>query len=688
MLVRELKNLLSHKTVCILLLIFPIGILLSNLYFYFSPNNTQLTKDISSYHANTYSYGNDDLDERIYYVSSYDSLQEEIDSNIQKLSSSLFSSAKNQAELTQQNEVLTKLSDTSIVVQNDYQISQQFNTRKYWSFSLIAFAFYMIHILIQEEKESDVLRLYSTTITSKTNLFLSKIGTIIVTLLLLSVIKEIIDVFFLYLSSTSLRAPIQCIYDMSFKNVYMSTLSFHIIMNIETLISVIFIISISLIILLLFNSSAISFSVISLLLSGEMIAESLISITSPLSFLKRFNIWTLLTENKFTDTVLYIFQTVIHEYYFILLLCFFISILCMIISLFLYQHSIKRQITFSFPFQKTSFFSYSLQEVLFQGRALLLILIITAWSIISIQQYTVVKSDNDIAYESFKKDYYGLIDDTLFQRIEEEREVIQQAQLQYDELTSKLNTGETLSEEENEALIQASNQLVEKDYLNEMYDEIIALQDVGATYYSDTNALQLLVYKNNTMSFIINYLLTIIPIIVIIASVLCPFYKNGLYKLVFSAKKGKKKYIRHEFLLFFILGILFMLIVYGSHTYKILSNHSYYFSNISIRDLLGVNFSMSIIGWYILLTINRLLTLITIIVVTMRLCQKHSLITTSLIMLLIVCMLLISPIGLQSLLRYDFLNHLFFYIVGILLEIILIIYFKYEHVPFSISHVK
>lgn len=688
MLVREFKNLLSHKAVCILLLLFPIGIICSNLYFYFSPNNAQLTKDISSYNTNTYSYGNDDLDERIYYVSSYDSLQEDIDSNNQKLSSSLFSSDKNQAELTQQNEVLTKLSHTSIVVQNDYQISQQFNTRKYWSFILIAFAFYMIHILIQEEKESDVLPLYSTTITSKTNLFISKVLTIILTLLCLTIVKEIIDLFFIQMSSPSLSAPIQCIYDMSLKNVYISTLEFHIIMNIETLISVIFIISLSLIVLLLFNSSAISFSVIAILLSGEMIAESLISITSPLSFLKRFNIWTLLTETKFTDTVLYIFQTVIHEYYVVLLLCLFISILLLVVSLFLYQHSMKKQIAFSFPFKKASFFSYSLQEVLFQGRALLLILIISAWSIISIQQYTVVKSDNDIAYESFKKDYYGLIDDTLFQKIEEERELIQQAQLQYDSLINKLNTGETLSEEENEALFKASNQLVEKDYLNEMYDEIIALQDVGATYYSDTNALQLLVYKNNTMSFIIDCLLTIIPIIVIIASVLCPFYKNGLYKLVFSTKKGIKKYIRHEFLLFFMIGILLMLIVYGSHAYKILSNHSYYFSNISIRELLGVNFSINLIGWYILLTFNRILTLITIINVTMRLCKKHSLITTSVMMLLVVCMLLISPIGLQSLLRYDFLDNLFFYILGILLEIILIVYFKYEHVPFSISHVK
>ena len=106
--------------------------------------------------------------------------------------------------------------------------------------------------------------------------------------------------------------------------------------------------------------------------------------------------------------------------------------------------------------------------------------------------------------------------------------------------------------------------------------------------------------KKNETGSILKWLFIFAPVIVIVFSTMSPFYQTNTSNLFFSTSIGEKKYLMKQWLHFFILGIVLMMIVYGSHFYKITSNYPYTIVNMPINQALGVYSTIHLITWFIL----------------------------------------------------------------------------------------
>lgn len=596
------------------------------------------------------------------YITNVDEQIENIQS---RLNSVLFSSEENQTELKYQLEMYQSLKEYTPSIMNDVVFSDCSNNVVYWNFFYLFIGFFIIYLLIQQDKDSSLLPLYGSTVTSMKSIILSKIFVMILVLLSLFLFKTIIDMSTFLFCGLDLSEPIQHLYNYDVTSFTLSIGNYYLLLTGSMLITVFVILFLFICLYCLFQNTSISFVVIVVFMIIELLAYNYVSIASSFKIFKEINLWAVLVSTKLIDQLIYIVGNVVPQSCCLLGLFIAMVLLLFFADVYLYQNLFHKNthIFRKFTLRSKHVSIYQWKDILISSKGLLIVFGILIYCVVNVSNYTVIKSTSEASYEAFVQQYYGEINDDLIQKIKEDKLEILIANNRSDELVQKINDGEELSEEEAKELSELEMLRSHKDDIQRIEDEVNALNEVGSQYFSDNSSLELLVEKRNETGSLLKWLLVFIPIIVIVFSTMVPFYQTKISSLFFSTYVGERKYLMKQWIHFFIVGMILMLIVYGSHMYKITTNYAYTFVDMPINQALGISSNIHLLTWFILSCVNKLLVLSIVISGSMYLSRKMGMIAGIVTMSSILFVLLLCPIGLAMILRYDYLNHLLWYVV-------------------------
>ena len=674
----EMKRLLKHKTFLLLIGIFMLLSVLQNVMILNREDVKQLNNDLLTINDIDFSQYDSAWQQAEYlgyseegasranlkqkYITNVDEQIENIQS---RLNSVLFSSEENQTELKYQLEMYQSLKEYTPSIMNDVVFSDCSNNVVYWNFFYLFIGFFIIYLLIQQDKDSSLLPLYGSTVTSMKSIILSKIFVMILVLLSLFLFKTIIDMSTFLFCGLDLSEPIQHLYNYDVTSFTLSIGNYYLLLTGSMLITVFVILFLFICLYCLFQNTSISFVVIVVFMIIELLAYNYVSIASSFKIFKEINLWAVLVSTKLIDQLIYIVGNVVPQSCCLLGLFIAMVLLLFFADVYLYQNLFHKNthIFRKFTLRSKHVSIYQWKDILISSKGLLIVFGILIYCVVNVSNYTVIKSTSEASYEAFVQQYYGEINDDLIQKIKEDKLEILIANNRSDELVQKINDGEELSEEEAKELSELEMLRSHKDDIQRIEDEVNALNEVGSQYFSDNSSLELLVEKRNETGSLLKWLLVFIPIIVIVFSTMVPFYQTKISSLFFSTYVGERKYLMKQWIHFFIVGMILMLIVYGSHMYKITTNYAYTFVDMPINQALGISSNIHLLTWFILSCVNKLLVLSIVISGSMYLSRKMGMIAGIVTMSSILFVLLLCPIGLAMILRYDYLNHLLWYVV-------------------------
>lgn len=678
MLYAELKRLFKHKTFLLLIGIFLLVSVMQSIVIFNQEDVKQLNNDLLTINEVDFSqyesawqqaeylgYSEEGASRANLKQKYYTNIDEQIENIQSKLNSVLFSSEENQTKLKSQLKMYKSLKNQAPNIMNDIVFSTYSKYASYWNFFYLFIGFFIIYLLIQQDKDSSLLSLYGSTATSMKSIILTKIFVLFGILLSLFLFKTIVDLIMFKVTDINLTAPIQHLYNYDVTSFTISICNYYLLLTGIMFFGVLVILLLFLCLYCFLQNASIAFILLIVFMIIELLAYNYISIASSFKIFKEINLWAILISTKLTDELIYINEHVFPKFYGLIVLLGMLVLMLLVVDIVLYQRLLHKK---SQKFRKVTIRSkhvsiYQYKEMLFHSKGLLIVLGVLIYCVVNASNYTVVKSTSESSYESFVQQYYGEIDNALIQRIKEDKLQIMDACNQSDAYIQKMMNGEELTEEESEELSNLEGLRSHKDDIQRIEDEVNALQEVGAQYYSDNSALELLMDKKNETGSILKWLFIFVPVIVIVFSTMSPFYQTNTSNLFFSTSIGEKKYLMKQWMHFFILGIVLMMIVYGSHFYKITSNYPYTIVNMPINQALGVYSTIHLITWFILWYMNHLFVLSLVISMSMFLSRKMGMISGVITMIGILMILVLSPIGFTTILRYNYLNHLLMYVL-------------------------
>lgn len=585
-----------------------------------------------------------------------------------KMQSVLFSSKASQKELQKQKEVCQTLLTKPFVYMNDILFTQYSSLNKYWNFIYVLIGLYCIYILIQQDIDSSLFPLFSSCWTSFQSLFLSKIIMILLCLTSLYLCKTSIDLMFFHINGIDLSAPIQQLYTYDFSSFTLPIGTYYVVFSSIGWISALVVLAGYTYFYAFTKSSSLAFFISTIFMLIELLLQRFVSIASVLRIFKEWNLYTLMSMEQLSDSTSYFLGNVIPHIYLIAIVCGALVIVLFGLSIYFFQYAkLKKAVVDKRICLGSSFFSaYQWKEILLQRKAIFIVLAVFAYCFYDASHYKVVKSNQEASYETFVQQYYGPIDDALLQKIQSDKQNILKASQRSDELVNKMIQNEgILTDEEAQELSSLESTRIHKDDIERVEAEVDALHEIDVEYFVDNTSLEYLVEKKNPIGSLLHFLLVAIPLICIIFSTMSKYYQEDAYRYIDCTKTGKVKYLVHQWLHFFIIGILLSCIVYGLFYYKITKYYPYTFTNQTMNQALGITSTIHMYTWICLSICNYILVISLLISLAMTLSQKLGVIygigiTTS--FLLLSCAI---PNGLFMVLRYDFLNHVFQYCITI-----------------------
>lgn len=677
----EFYRLFKNKSFILMILFFFIACFAQCFYVSTQEDVRNLSHDISTLNTTNFSTSVDsytqaklygisepgafraDLKQR--YTATYTDLLKNTEDKQQSV---LFSSEVSQKELQKQKEVCQTLLTKPFVYMNDILFTQYSSFNTYWNAIYVLIGLYCIYILIQQDTDSSLFPLLQSCQTSLQSLFLSKIITILVCIVSLYLCKTGIDLVFFHMHGIDLSAPIQQLYTYDISNFTLPIGNYYIVFSSIGWISAVVLLAGFTFFYAFTKNSSFAFLISTIFMFVELILQRFVSIASVLRVCKEWNIYTLMTMEQLLDSTSYFLGNIIPLVYLIGIVFCVLTIVLFGLSVYFFQHArFQKGVSDKRICLRSSFFStYQWKEILLQRKAIFIVLAVFAYCFYDASHYKVVKSSQETSYETFVQQYYGPIDDTLLQKIRSDKQTITKASQRSDELVNKMIQNEgVLTDEEAQELSSLESTRIHKDDIERIEAEVDALHEIGVKYFVDNTSLEYLVEKKNSVGSLLHFLFVAIPLICMIFATMSKYYQDGTYRYVNCTKIGRVKYWVHQWLHFFLIGIVLSVIVYGLFSYKITKYYPYTFTNQTINQALGIPSTIHMSTWICLSIGNYILVLSLLISLAMTLSQKLGVIfgigiTTS--FLLLSCVI---PHGLFMVLRYDFLNHLLQYCITI-----------------------
>lgn len=675
----ELNRLWQSRLFKWLALIFIVYSIAINAFPLFTNNNSSFNETMESIsdwdlsdeetlREKAYRLEDYDVANNIIYVLDLKERAGERKTNLEQMQQSfLFSSAQDQAEIANELEVVTAISNDEVKIVNDLTAIDIFNNAKYDFFVLLVISFYIIYCLISEDQDGALLRLYDTTIKPRKKRILAKFGVYTLVITAFVLLKLGISLLTIKASGLELSLPIHYIYGYDSFNFYCLLGSYLTLMSITKLLCVLSVIGLFTIALLITNNNAVAMFLCGIFLVIEYLIARFVSITSSIAFLAIYNVFDLAIQESLSSGFFTVSSFSIARPIALLIMLVILSFVLYFIVFMIYgkefifsKHSVTAK---TWRFRSLAFFLN--KDFWFSKKGLFIYLAIAIYCFTNALQYSATKTYDEQTFINIRQEYFGTIDDELIQRVNDD---LTEAQEASSELTKRLNS--MTSEDWLNITVEESNELndlqslsYQVQYINRVKTELESLVASGATYYYIEEGIELFVNKKGTIGGLIEYILVILPVLLMSVAIVAPIYQTNIYKLLFSTKQGKNKYLRKLFTKPLILTIITYLTVFALRYYKLVRYYTVTLDSGLATDILGVNFPFQLPIYLILMAVSQILFFITLIIISMTISKYLDRLSASAIMIMIAIVSILLPFGPGILFRYDMINHLFQYLI-------------------------
>ena len=581
--------------------------------------------------------------------------------------SALFSDTENQIIIEKELSSIETIRSAGFADMDDNAVLTVLKLHKYWLTIILFIGLFLTVGLFQKENDSKMTALFDSTATGRRQRAAARIAVISAVLILLDFIVLSLTLLMLRFKGIHPDILIQNIRGYTHTAIAWSIMKYILYLNGTGLFTVLIIVFVFCGLCLLTENSGVAVTGTAVLLIAEYVLSSFVSIVSPVSFLKQFNLYTSLSAEKAEDRLMFLFGRAVPAEVLILISCVLIVLAGIPVLTEIYSRSKKRkkQNVQKHVLKIRSAFMFQIKDLLIAKKGILILALLTIYSFTDAVSYKAVQSSDEQIYSQYRSRYYGRIDETLFRKLENESLAIDSAKQVRDELLSKTEHME-LNEEESIQLEEATELVLQEEYLNRVKSEVDELYAADAEYYSDHRGMELLVNKESPVSNCRLFMLAVIPSLALICITIGSSRQNHFNYLEDCTEKGRHNVLVSKYLAVMIYTAVLILIVYGFHYLKISRYYDIQLSgNASEALAVGVRIPMAL---YILLYYLTILIIsANIILASMHLSKKADTGTAIGIALLITFFVLFGPVC-PELIQYNYLADVNKYFTALLVS--------------------
>lgn len=503
--------------------------------------------------------------ERLYtYENIKTTLKTEGDNLLDKKKLNMYQSPSSQKRLD--FEIKKNLEKQSL----DYKISDDYLINKVEEQNIIQLtsiilALYLIYDIFYDMFKNNLIDIHKTLLLGKSKSFIIKLSALFLILFVFILTNNIFKTIVLLFYENDISTSIAYIKPLA--NLQLLTSYFnYIILNVF----ITFIVSISFALIFLFilsMSSNITVSTIFIIFITVVSfwLNNFINPNSVYNGLIYFNLY----YPFFTNILLYnTFSVGILEFNvtktLLLLLLFIIPILSAASYYSIYNRKSKiKKLNFQISMKITSTTIHNIFNLLFSQKLIIPIILISSYTLIQYQNYSVVKEPSELYFEIYQKQFLGPIDEVTFELLDNEKQKLSEADqnlnlIQNDDLESL-----TMTEEE------VSKTLSNKINLERVISEIEMIEAVGGDYYLNDQGTKLL-FSVDSNFYNATFLSINMILVCIIASVSGGYEKSiNVSDLISTTSKGYKKHKNNKYIIMSILVNLLIVFTYFIQYLKI-----------------------------------------------------------------------------------------------------------------------
>lgn len=612
----ELKRILYNKRLLVILLV-----LLASMVFYLS--FLFLNTDNQNYQAQlnngeiTHQYL---LNQRQVYENYHDDIEETIANNEKKLELSIFDDSRLHQQIIKENKLLDQLKNIDVKLINTYAVSNLLHS-SFYGIVLIFFTLIISHAIFVEDVNYSLINLYASTKTSnnrhlRDNLLLFSVLTIV-----FMISYFITFVALARMNGVNLNNPIQLISEYRFYYQLSSISEVFFLHLLRVTLSVLTITLLVLSLFLLFQNMSLSYGLVLIFLVVQYLMNGFISLASPWSFLKYYNLYYLSFDGLSTINRPFILFGVITV------------VLILILFMLFYQRlhmQSKRHLNNGFKLKTISLKIHEFFRVFIFSKGFILIVILLAYGFNRYASYTVSKSETQQLYEQFESQYYGEITQSKIDQLVSD---VNESEVAY-KIIMSCHDDETCDDYTEEELKELDEKAQNYSLLNSVYQQVDGLWKQGETYFVQTEGYKYIFGQESFLSTIINFLLVSSSVTLFVSMNTVSEIQSKQFVLLSSTTniKNKKHWDTINYVIFTLLS---MIIVYGLFVLKIKKGYVVFNSDIPLSVTQLSNNSMSLYSYSMLSFVIHCFIYMTLIRVVKRLSQHFDVVVVLLIIMLV-----------------------------------------------------
>lgn len=612
----ELKRILYNKRLLVILLV-----LLASMVFYLS--FLFLNTDNQNYQAQlnngeiTHQYL---LNQRQVYENYHDDIEETIANNEKKLELSIFDDSRLHQQIIKENKLLDQLKNIDVKLINTYAVSNLLHS-SFYGIVLIFFTLIISHAIFVEDVNYSLINLYASTKTSNNRHLRDKLLLFSVLTIVFMISYFITFVALARMNGVNLNNPIQLISEYRFYYQLSSISEVFFLHLLRVTLSVLTITLLVLSLFLLFQNMSLSYGLVLIFLVVQYLMNGFISLASPWSFLKYYNLYYLSFDGLSTINRPFILFGVITV------------VLILILFMLFYQRlhmQSKRHLNNGFKLKTISLKIHEFFRVFIFSKGFILIVILLAYGFNRYASYTVSKSETQQLYEQFESQYYGEITQSKIDQLVSD---VNESEVAY-KIIMSCHDDETCDDYTEEELKELDEKAQNYSLLNSVYQQVDGLWKQGETYFVQTEGYKYIFGQESFLSTIINFLLVSSSVTLFVSMNTVSEIQSKQFVLLSSTTniKNKKHWDTINYVIFTLLS---MIIVYGLFVLKIKKGYVVFNSDIPLSVTQLSNNSMSLYSYSMLSFVIHCFIYMTLIRVVKRLSQHFDVVVVLLIIMLV-----------------------------------------------------
>jgi len=567
-------------------------------------------------------YENSYLENQVNAYDNYQNdLRERIRNNETKLSMSIFDDAFTRALIESENQTLRKVQKTDFELMPSYATAITLESPLFAILAMLLSSI-LIYALFLEDIVQQSIGMYKSTKHSLSKLFLAKLSTFGFILFMFTIICLSISLLFAHFDGIDLNAPIQSLFDyrfnINFITIFQQILMKFLVQSIITSIVGFFV----LMLVLIFKNIALGYGAILLLLLSEYFLFSFTSVTSSFTFMKYINLYFYLFKGV-TSLRWVRFANIMLDFGLVFTITTFIAgIVTILVSSYMYTRlstGFKQYRSRGYQIKSIHLIWHETLRTLVFSKGFILVLFILMFSLYRYVDFSITKSQGQLNYEKIESQYYGVLNQKAFERIEIE---IDKAHEAYEIIMS--NDAKDLSQAEYKAL---ETQAAPYSSLLRIREKMIERRDNGSTYFIEDSGYKYLFGREGQFSSILHFILITMTLALYVALNVVGENQKKLSHLYVSTPCGHRKKQSIDMILFMGIAILLVIVVYGLFILKLQKGYAIYQSNQSLVNLISsTKSSMSLWMYTGISFIAHVLVYSTVIRLTYVLSRRYDLV--------------------------------------------------------------